>query len=69
MVWDSDMASFSPFGCFGPNLYCFCFRYRMNQGSFIWVIEEMNANGFLRALMYNGSIVFVIWARNSIGVA
>ena len=41
----------------------------MNEGSFIWVIEEMNANGFFRTRMYNGSIGFVILARNSIGVA
>ena len=29
----------------------------------------MSANGFFRTRMDNGSIVFVIWARNSIGVA
>ena len=41
----------------------------MNEGSFNWVIEEMNANGFFRTRMDNGSIIFVIWARNYIGVA
>ena len=41
----------------------------MNEGSFIYVIEEMNANGFLRTRMDNGSIIFVIWATNYIGVA
>ena len=41
----------------------------MDEGSFIWVIEEMNANGVFRTRMDNGSIVFVIWAINYIGVA
>ena len=41
----------------------------MNEGSFIWLIEEMNANGFFWTQMDNGSIGFIIWARNYIGVA
>ena len=41
----------------------------MNEGSFIWVIEEMNANGFFRTRMDNGSLVFVIWGINYMGVA
>ena len=47
----------------------FRYRFRMDEGSVIWVIEEMNANGFFRTRMDNGSIIFVIWARNYIGVA
>ena len=54
---------------FGSLLILFCIRFRMDEGSFIWVIEEMNANGFFRTRMDNGSIIFVIWARNYIGVA
>ena len=50
-------------------LILFCIRFRMDEGSFIWVIEGMNANGFFRTQMDNGSIIFVIWARNYIGVA
>ena len=41
----------------------------MDDGSFIWVIEEMNAKGFFRTGMDIGSIIFVIWERNYIGVA
>ena len=54
---------------FGSQLILFCIRFRMDEGSFIWVIEGMNANGFFRTRMDNGSIIFVIWARNYIGVA
>ena len=54
---------------FGSQLILFCFRFGMDEGLFIWVIEEMNANGFFRTRMDNGSIIFVIWARNYIRVA
>ena len=53
----------------GSQLILFWFRFRMDQGSFIWVIEETNAKGFFRTGMDIGSIIFVIWARNYIGVA
>ena len=39
----------------------------MNEGSFICVVKEMNANVFFWTRMDNGSIGFVIWARNYTG--
>ena len=54
---------------FGSQLILFCFRFPMNECSFILVFEEMNVNGLFRTRMDNGSILFVICVRTYIEVA
>ena len=54
---------------FRSQLILFWFRLRMDECSYILLIERMIVNGWFRTGMDNGSIILVIRPINYIGVA